>query len=177
MKLTKQSMTFFFAFVFFFFFVFQSIVYVLPDNPLKSYSIFNNHFMYKTFPQGWGFYSKNPRDMTFQIINLGNEGTEIYWPNNRVENLFGLNRKGRAQGIEGGRIFSQIKQSDWISTNEDPMESIKNASPVKIKNDSPNPTILGDIGIIYQEAVPWSWSSDKNIMMPSKVVRLKVYAE
>lgn len=177
MKLTKRSATFFLTFGMFAFLFFQSVVFILPANPLKEFPIFNSYVMYKIFPQGWGFYSKSPRDMTFQIVNLENGELAVTWPNNRVENAFGLRRKGRAQGIEGGKIFSKIKKSDWISTKEDPVEILKNSKAIKIKNDLPNPTVLGDIGIIYQEAVPWNWSREKNVIMPSKVVRLNVYAE
>lgn len=108
------------------------------------------------FPQGWGFYSKDPRDVTFQVVAIDTGKQVVDWPNNRLVNWFGLKRSGRSQGVEAGLLQETIRASDWQETEVNPLTKLKQMSPIKLTNKTPFPTISGDIGFIKQEALPWS---------------------
>ncbi|ATY84484.1 SdpA family antimicrobial peptide system protein [Kyrpidia spormannii] len=144
---------------------------VVPDLPLEP-----RLFVEQWFPQGWGFYSKNPRDSYFYVVRMPDHQLPVGWPNNSLSNIFGISRFGRAQGIEAGLIASEIPNSAYVFTNVNPLWKLDELKPeLVIKNPSPSPTILGDIGIIYQPPVPWAWTKEADkIIMPSRVARVIV---
>jgi len=154
---------------------FYAIHAALPTNPvtLPFESKIN---MIKWFPQGWGFFSKDPREEQFFAYDMKTGNSVFTFPNNRPENFFGLRRYGRAQGIEYGRIYSNIPPSAWSTCKKDPMDCLNQLEKsIEVKNDIPNPTICGEVGVVNKKLVPWAWSkSRENIKMPSKVVRVNV---
>lgn len=147
----------------------------LPPNPIQSIPIFTELKINTWFTQSWGFYSKNPREDYFIILNLKDGKSAVEWPHNKVKNLFGVKRFGRSQGIEAGLLSNLIPKSKFTSCKEDPKTCFnKTKVTMEIDNPSPKPSICGDIGFIYQEPVPWAWSKSSKIEMPSKIVRVKV---
>lgn len=170
----KNLITFFITSIFFFTLFVYGIMQIMPNNPVKNLPFSTELKVNEWFPQGWGFFSKNPRDLTFNIVDISTGKSSVNWPNNSVDNLFGISRKGRSQGIEAGRIIAQINESDWRNIEGDPEEELQKMKSIVIENDSPNPTIKGDIGLYYQKPIPWSWSENKDLIMPSKIVRLTV---
>ncbi|MGM0843697.1 MAG: SdpA family antimicrobial peptide system protein [Bacillota bacterium] len=156
-------------------FFFVSINPVLPENPVKIPKKLSTSIM-EYFPQGWGFFSKDPRDGYFYVIDLQSEKLGASWPNMTLSNWAGLKRFGRSQGIELGRLYAQVGEQSMIECTETPLVCLKNQDDViNVINDSPSPTIIGEVGIVKQESVPWAWSKkvDKETM-PSKIVRLNV---
>lgn len=129
----------------------------------------------KLFTQGWGFFSKNPRDEKFYAINLKTGDYVGEWPNMTLGNFYGFKKKGRAQGIELGRLYEKANPSNMKKCNNSPQQCLTKLKAIKIENDIEHPTILGDIGIIKEEPVPWAWVNNYKSAMPSKVMRLKVY--
>jgi len=149
---------------------------VMPTNPISALPLSKELYIASWFPQGWGFYSKDARDLTFQVVDITNGTLAAAWPNNRSENFFGLKRFGRSQGIEAGLLSSRIPESAKTDCEENPYACLNKAAVyAELDNPTPYPTICGDIGFVYQEPVPWAWSrSGKKIDMPSKVVRVNV---
>lgn len=148
----------------------------LPMNPISKFPLSSSLNVASWFPQGWGFFSKSPRDPYFSVVDVSKKKIAAAWPNNIPKNFFGLKRYGRSQGIEAGLLVSNIAETSRLECNENPMTCLRK-SPVimEIVNQTPNPTICGDVGFIYQEPVPWAWSrSSKKIEMPSEVVRVNV---
>lgn len=90
-----------------------------PSSNISSHNIFQ-----QLAPQGFAFYSKNPRDTTFSFES----DQDLSIPNFQASNLFGLKREGRAQGIELGKIQGLIPKENWV-----PCE--KKAECEKIKGD------------------------------------------
>lgn len=129
----------------------------------------------KIFTQGWGFFSKNPRDEKFYAINLKTGEYVGEWPNMTLNNLYGVKKKGRAQGIELGRLYEKADPGNMKKCQNDPQKCLRTMDSIKVVNDKVKPTILGDIGIIKEEPVPWAWSKDFKATMPSKVMRLDIY--
>ncbi|TCP61544.1 SdpA family antimicrobial peptide system protein [Baia soyae] len=155
---------------------FTSIHSVMPVNGIRITEFEKKIKIATWFPQGWGFYSKNPREEQFMTFDISKKDIAANWPNSRSENWFGLKRFGRSQGIEAGLINSKIPRSHFQECRDEPLNCLEKSKIVfELENPTPEPTICGDIGIAFQQPIPWAWSnSRKKIEMPSKVVRVKV---
>lgn len=169
----KSFLLFYFIIWLSFFFI--SINSILPQNPITPPEKLTLTTM-TIFPQGWGFFSKDPRYEHFYMIDMQSGELDLSWPNMSLKNWGGLTRFGRSQGIELGRLYSQVEDQSMIECNETPLECLEEQEDViNIINDSPSPTITGDIGIVIQESVPWIWAKKVNKEnMPSRIVRLNV---
>ena len=90
MDLKKLAKWFYIVFFILLLFIALSIISVLPQNPLsleRSKAVVISQLM----PQGWGFYSKDPRE---EYLNIYTADSEIsaQWPNMSLSNLFGVDR-------------------------------------------------------------------------------------
>ncbi|WP_246062808.1 SdpA family antimicrobial peptide system protein [Paenibacillus ehimensis] len=147
----------------------------LPANALTSLPLKEELKIIQWFPQGWGFYSKNPREPYFYVYEVPGNKLAGQWPNNRVDNAFGLLRFGRSQGVEAGLLTSKIPSNSLTECKENPVECLNQLQAIEVENPSPFPTICGDVGFVYQEPIPWAWSKGgEETVMPSKLVRVKV---
>ncbi|MCL6577720.1 SdpA family antimicrobial peptide system protein, partial [Kyrpidia sp.] len=81
-------------------FLLSALQLALPNNPTH---VLKNITISQIFPQGWGFYSISPREEQISLYDE-NGNLAVDWPNASVNNLFGLMRKGRAQGLEVGIV-------------------------------------------------------------------------
>ncbi|WP_180809625.1 SdpA family antimicrobial peptide system protein [Staphylococcus sp. 17KM0847] len=129
----------------------------------------------KVFTQGWGFFSKNPKDEKFYAIDLKTGDYVGEWPNMTLGNFYGFKKKGRSQGIELGRLYEKANPANMKKCKNSPKQCLTKMKPINVENDIKEPTILGDVGIIKEEPTPWAWANDYKGSMPSKVMRLKVY--
>jgi antimicrobial peptide system SdpA family protein len=130
-------------------------------------------------PQGWKFFTRSAREEFIKVFAKDSQG---HWQSALAEanaspgNLFGLNRKSRAQGIEIGMFTTPILKEKWADCKERLdicMESI--ATAASIPNDSPNPTLCGEIVLVRQSPAPWAWSrAGRQVVMPSKCVKVNL---
>ncbi|WP_310549843.1 SdpA family antimicrobial peptide system protein [Paenibacillus glufosinatiresistens] len=151
-----------------------SLLNATPSNPLDAYKF---TILQKIFPQGWGFFSKAPQDEVMKIYNTDlHSATD--WPNNSMNNLFGINRKGRTQGIELGLLYTQVAAQPWKSCNEKMGQCLKRdekSAAVKLENITPKPNLCGDYFIVSQKPVPWAWADlIQPEDMPSKYIKVHV---
>ncbi|MCS1352296.1 SdpA family antimicrobial peptide system protein [Mechercharimyces sp. CAU 1602] len=162
--------------LFFLYFFAISIHSALPTNAVAPLPLEESLAVNRSVPQGWGFYSKDPKESTFHVIDIETGVTAAAWPNNRPINYFGLKRYGRSQGIEAGVIRQQIDESAWQECEEEMFECMRAAEIAQeIENPLSSPTICGEVGYGYQEPVPWAWSkSREQIEMPSRIARVKI---
>ncbi|MGG0219813.1 SdpA family antimicrobial peptide system protein [Bacillus mycoides] len=153
-------------------FFLYSIIAVLPGSTF-SVSTKNKLLVSNTIPQGWGFYSKDPREEMINLVDPNTGKTAAKWPNNMPVNMFGLKREGRSQGIEVGLLMEGVKKEQWNSCSKNPTNCLKEIKePIKINNPTKNATVCGEYGIILQKPVPWAWSKNKEIVMPSKITKV-----
>lgn len=156
----------------------------LPYNPIKL-PFADRVDIRLLLPEGWAFFTRDPRDDRM-LPYL--RGPEARWarasrtPNFQPQNLFGIDRAARAQGVELGLLMEQAHEARRTACEGEPTVCLESA-PVaeKVRNKSPNPTLCGQVGVVFQRAVPWAWSRtnqektpEKKIIMPSKVLRLDV---
>ncbi len=133
-------------------------------------------------PQGWGFFTRDPREPRIIPFGLRSEGewTELgLGPHGRARWLFGLDRRSRAQGLEIGTLFGAVGDDAWFDcggpTPMEPHACLDAASPLPVENPSPIPSLCGEVGLVRREPVPWAWrrAADR-IEMPAQVLRLSV---
>lgn len=114
--------------------------------------------MSSILPQGWGFFSKNPRDSDVGLYTTENSSSKVVWPNMRTENAFGLYRKGRSQGVEMGAIASTISDKDYTKCDSEDLESCKGkANEITVKNPTPSPLLCGEYFLTKEKPIPWSY--------------------
>lgn len=173
---SKFGITFTVTSLFWLYIFAMAIHAIMPVNPITRLPLQKEINIPSWFPQGWGFFSKDPRDPYFSVVNISDSALAVAWPNSLPENYFGLNRYGRSQGIEAGLLISKVPEKDQSECKESPYLCLtKSKVAMELENTSPDPTICGDIGFIFQEPIPWAWSKNgKKIEMPSKIVRVSI---
>lgn len=129
-------------------------------------------------PERWAFFTRDPRESVDRYYKKSNGS----WENARlgrqasVGNAFGLSRLVRAQGVEAGRLITQIAATAWKDCEKD-AETCLNRADVSatLHNPSPTPTLCGTVGVIRREPVPWAWNgSRESIIMPGQVLKMEV---
>jgi antimicrobial peptide system SdpA family protein len=152
----------------------------LPYNPLQL--PFADRFDIRmVLPEGWAFFTRDPRDDRMMPYVRGADAvwsTASHTPNFQPRNLFGIDRAGRAQGVEMGLLMDAARDAERQACEESPVACLERA-PVarKLSNTSPRPTLCGEVGFVFQRAIPWAWSRssrEKTLHMPSKVLRLDI---
>jgi len=131
-------------------------------------------------PEGWAFFTRNPRDDRYFVYRLAPDGSWIdtnLGPHNRPRNAFGLNRKSRAQGVEIGLLLVSIQDQEWTACRKSPTACLATIPVSKdFKDISPNPTLCGEMGVVMQPPVPWAWAGmQRPVTMPSRVSRVRVH--
>lgn len=150
---------------------------ILPFNPIKlpaESTMRTNLFI----PEGWRFFTRNPQEeqpLAFSRQN-GSWRSVMRGPNASAANLFGLDRAGRAQGLEMGLLMAEVHKRSFIECNEEPILCLEQApSALSVRDASPDPTLCGTTGIVLRGPVPWAWArGTQSIFMPSRVARLEV---
>lgn len=175
-KKNKLASWFYIFFISFFILFLISIISALPQNPL-SLKKKNDVIISQILPQGWGFFSKSPREEYLSVYGANSE-LSPNWPNMKMSNLFGINRFGRAQGTEIGLFFGELQEEDFkkcSKTINECIEEMKEIKPVEIINYTPKKTLCGEQYITLHEPMPWAWSSsEKRNYKSSKLAKVEL---
>jgi antimicrobial peptide system SdpA family protein len=114
---------------------------------LKTFEKFQNQILC----QGWGFFTKGPRDVkTYVYVN----GDNIITPYTSIKNLFGIRRHNTRLGYEVGSLLKTIRNDKWKKTATDSFPGSFYLTESKINN----PKILGEIIVVNEERTPWAWA-------------------
>lgn len=160
--------------------VYKVTLSALPYNPLSP-GINQKTTITSIIPEGWGFFTRNPRETDLYLFFSENGK----WVKNRNtpisswRNSFGLNRFPRAQSVELGMILNSINDTCWKTAmiNID-NNTITDTVVIQITDRSPSPTITGRICIVQQEPIPWAWSWNREkLKMPSQYVIVDIKNE
>lgn len=131
-------------------------------------------------PEGWSFFTRNPRESDFAIYGLDDElgawRSITLGPAGEARNLFGLSRRYRAQGLDFGSLAELVPASAWQVCDLGPAACLAGLEPYVVeRGPAPGQMLCGPIGLAMQEPVPWAWShSTPATVMPSRLVRLEV---
>lgn len=150
---------------------------VLPFNPIKL--PYESELPTTLFlPEGWKFFTRNPQEEQPLVFSRqgGSWRSAARGPHASAANLFGLDRAGRAQGLETGLLIAKVPERSFTECKQDPAACLERA-PVAahVKNISPDPTLCGPVGIVLRKPVPWAWArTSQGITMPSRIARLEI---
>lgn len=149
----------------------------IPENPIRlRYSFFNNKEMKYLIPQGWSFFTKNPREEEIYIYDLSNSlNTKIKLNNIQLNQLFGIKRENRIIYTKTSTVFQNIDASLLIDFKGDALGFIQKEENMKTLNEvSVNvrkPSLCGKYLIEVKQPIAWSWLSIKSkVKMPSKLI-------
>jgi len=156
-------------------FVFGSIlVGLIKTSPLVSFSQDTKIKISTVLPQGWGFFSKDPRENVIQIESI-DDAQNVNYPNMTLKNGFGLIRKGRSQAVEIGKITEEIPKDAWKNCANCSRNDMLKSDYYNIKDDSSRPLLKGNYLLTENKVVPWSYAKYyKDKLTPIKYLKVKV---
>jgi antimicrobial peptide system SdpA family protein len=140
--------------------------------------------VYSVLPQGWAFFTRNPRESQVLLYRIKNNN--IYRLNQRhssFDNVCGLKRNCTKLFSEVQLIQTKIPDSIYSSIQfnylymNDKEFNIDNMglNKIDLKNDFKFPILKGEYLLVFQEIIPWAWlSNSKHLRMNSKAVILNV---
>lgn len=149
----------------------------ISDHPLRP-SDLEKFNLVAVAPEGWGFFTRNPREPGFQLYQqLGGHWRQVLLHNGEARTMFGIRRDARVQGVELQGLIYAIPDSAWTQAR-DPLPDLLERSDLfthQVANRALHPTMCGDYVLVRQEPVPWAWASARDRLdMPSRSVRLQV---
>lgn len=135
----------------------------------------NKNSAFQMIPQGWGFFTRNPREEKLIVYKkIDNSLKKVTQPNFSKQNLFGLSRKGRMRQMQIGnlilpyyRYMQPCEHKDLMKCNPD--------SVFVVKNPFEYPILQGEYLIQKQATLPWAWSkSRKDQFNPYEILMIHV---
>lgn len=138
-----------------------------------------NHkeFINKIFPQGWGFFTKDPQDFELNIYKIRNGKLEkIKTLNQSLENKFGFSRSSRMIGYEMSTIAQEIKSTEWIqNTDNNIYSSLKNSTIVINNKVKFRYFSRGSYLIQLYKPVPYAWAKqNQEKYNPFSVAKIQI---
>lgn len=134
------------------------------------------------FPQGWGFFTKDPRnEYNYNLYSL-NPDEKIYrqitYANSTLSSSYGFSKNNRRCFYEIGLLTDDIKVLDWINFKGLIFPIPEDSSTIVINTDGMNLScILKDIDylLVRTRTIPFAWSGKKQENnRPGEVVRFKI---
>jgi antimicrobial peptide system SdpA family protein len=129
-------------------------------------------------PQGWAFFTRNPREVLPQIYRQ-EQGRWIRAIRTNAEPtyLFGLNRIQRAHYAEMEALATQVPKGAWRATRTrfSEVASLPDAPMVRVVNRVQKPFLCGRYVIQKRNGVPWAWSGSwHKVSMPTQTAKVEV---
>ena len=147
-------------------------------NPTKPLVTQEFHPIQLVLPQGFAFFTRDAREPDLYLFQQrdGAWQSASLGPNSRPSNLFGLNRKSRAQSVESALIVSKLLPTAWSECRDNPTKCLGQSSVQDtIRNVVPAPTLCGPVGFVLQEPVPWAWSKSQGTTdMHSQITNIHI---
>lgn len=148
------------------FFIFYLAVASLPSNPLKTKNIiFNSSAIKKIFPEGWAFFTKNPKEdqIYFYQVNFGKKtviNKFLMTKNFALNNIFGIKRENRFIQTEFTKMANSINSNLWMTTYSDIGHCKPNSfNIIKIHNAKIN--LRGYYILEKRTVLDWYYASSK----------------
>ena len=151
----------------------------IPFNPI-AYKFNSVKQAFSIMPQGWAFFTRSPRESQVLVYNITENGVmrkEVHRHSEPI-NYFGLRRIQTYKMNELQFILGEIEQDQYINTTSNYIsnnmgiipDTTYEVSHVFKHSELSGKTLL----IVIQEIVPWAWFGIDSLMMPAKVIKLKV---
>lgn len=130
------------------------------------------------FPQGWGFFTRNPREDNVYAYRLkDNKIEEINLLNQSVTNFFGFSRSTRLKAFDLAILMEKINNKSWVRSSNPNINSHINLPITKVKRTN-NLQFFSE-GIYFiklKKTIPWKWSNlNQEKYTPYQIVKIKIY--
>ncbi len=117
------------------------------------------------FPQGWGFFTRSAQEPL--VTPWSKDGLPLsHLPTSRWVNFFGLNREGRAQGVEVGSLQSQLSDEQWTSCADlaTPTRCLQKAKveggdKFSVHSTTRSPSLCGEIMLLETKPADFMYRS------------------
>ena len=128
------------------------------------------------FPEGWGFFTKSPRDLIMQVYKIENDTVNsISMSTHSKEAILGLSRKPRVIGYEASIIANEIPKSFWKDNTTNNLTHYINDSTLIIKKNNFKYFKKGDYLFKLYKKVPYAWAKkNQEEFNPFKIARIKI---
>lgn len=136
-----------------------------------------NKVAFAISPQGWGFFTRNPRESVIDLYAMReNKYHKVIKANASLQYFWGFNRGMRFSSAQMGYFVSQIPKDKWTADDSYNLDSlIQTLTPHEVINDFSQPVHCGKYILTQTERVPWAWSKHReNIKMPRSIVVIDV---
>jgi len=145
------------------------IVFLTTINTFYSPLFFSKKLSEENMlPQGWGFFSKNPRDVVVSVYDY-NTKANLLIPRSSYKYFFGLSRKQGKLAMEIGALAGEIADSLWVKDFEANYEL---GEFVHKKSIFKNKLLCDTIVLANKERKPWAWHSYQNLKYPEFFVKI-----
>ena len=142
---------------------------MLPENFKKEVNII--------FPQGWSFFTKDPRSYRLLAYSLnGSKIEKLSIQNQSFSNIFGLSRKARVIGYESSIIANKILPKNWKDMVGERLDSLVGCKSIKLKPEKNFKYLTGGYYIFkLYKPIPYTWANKKQEMNnPSKLAKVEI---
>lgn len=129
------------------------------------------------FPQGWGFFTKSPREPMLEVyrVDQRNNMELVTLKNQSSSNFFGLSRRGRMIGYESSMIASQISQNLWKDEIMKNKFKLPKDTIIQIKKGDGKYFQRGIYLLVSYKIIPFIWANEnQEANNPIKYTFIKV---
>jgi len=146
------------------FFVWIGLALSLFFASLKNQVVFNSNSKFQKniftlMPQGWGFFTKNPRDKQLDVYKIDNgKINRVTIKNFSLETCFGLSRKARFVGYESAQVINSINNKYWNPDIFGNLSKLKYKTVYKYKNSNLKYLKKGSYVFVTYKIVPYKWA-------------------
>lgn len=128
-------------------------------------------------PEGWAFFTKNPRLPHPRLYKLDGSRWVFVDPHNAAAgNVFGMSRRARKLDIELAAAMGVVKPSEWQrirATHAVLAANTAGLAEVVLRNTAPHPVLCGRFLVEERPPVPWAWRGSVRKEMPGRAVKLR----
>lgn len=128
------------------------------------------------FPEGWGFFTKNPRDLIMQVYSIENDTINyISMSTHSRLSILGISREPRVIGYEASIIANEIPKSFWKDNTSYNLMNHINDSILIIEKNNFKHFKKGDYLFKLYKKIPYAWSKkNQEEFNPFKISRIQI---
>ena len=159
--------------------IFNVATSAMPYNSTSKQAFDGNYMFFRTLlPEGFSFFTRNPREPQLILIERKTQ-LELELRNNAPKYFFGFDRQSRALNVEISVIWSVVRSKKWYDCDNGD-KSCLNESELpfyRINTSFSDPLLIGDYYLKVVEPTPWAWAEAfkrDNKSMPCKIIRVNI---
>lgn len=132
----------------------------ISNNSHLSISKVNSLDIKMLIPQGWGFFTRNPRSLSYQLYRKENDKLiKVLHPNFHSTNSFGLSRRNRSIQAQILTLLKSEKINwDTSISNQFEIEPISEQHSKTIHNSFDTPLLCGEYILEASYPIPLEYS-------------------